>query len=79
MEGRQVWSAVLPLVSNITRSACSQSTLRGSGNAALQQTAVISSLPSFNVFRYGRELEDTGDRVRVSQQWTDDDIVIHLR
>ena len=32
-----------------------------------------------DLFRFGREIEEDSDNVKISQQWTDDDIVIHLR
>ena len=44
-----------------------------------QQYNTVSRQPAYAAWlRYGREVEDT-TRTRISQQWTDDDIVLHLR
>ena len=44
-----------------------------------QQYNTVSRQPAYAAWlRYGREVEDT-TRTRISQHWTDDDIVLHLR
>ena len=43
-----------------------------------QQYNTVSRQPASAWLRYGREVEDT-TRTRISQHWTDDDIVLHLR
>ena len=44
-----------------------------------QQYNTVTRQPAYAAWlRYGREVEDTA-RIKISQQWTENDIVLHLR